>query len=366
MDKIFSEICNAYQLEGELKNVTRLKRGHINDTYRVDMDENGSEKSYLFQKVNSFVFKNPELIVKNVREVTAHIRRKLEAEGVDDVKRLVLKLYEQNGKGLYYTDAGDCWRVLSFVYNATTFDEFDEERLKAVGLGFGRFLALLSDYPCGNLYETIPDFHDTRKRFDTFFKAYRDDEKGRACQLREEAEYLRSVYCHADRFKELHLEGKIPLRVTHNDTKGNNIMIDVETGAPLAVIDLDTVMAGFAMHDFGDAVRYAANTAAEDEADLSKVSLDLNRYKALADGFLPPMLGKFTDVEIRNMPWGAILMTLEVGVRFLTDYLQGDIYFKIDYKDHNLVRGRNQLALAKDAMSKLGDMEDITENYLKN
>ena len=161
------------------------------------------------------------------------------------------------------------------------------------------------------------------------------------------------------------MEGKLPLRVTHNDTKGNNIMMDITTDEPLAVIDLDTVMPGFAMHDFGDAVRYAANTAAEDEKDLTKVSLDLERYKALADGFLPPMMGKFTDVEIRNMPWGVILITLETAVRFLTDYLQGDVYFKTEYEEHNLVRGRCQLALAKDAMKKLCDMEKITENYLK-
>lgn len=365
MDQLFGEICKAYELKGALYKWTRLKRGHINDTYRVDLLEDGNEKSYLFQKVNDFVFKKPELIVKNVKGVTAHIRCKMEAMGIPDVKRNVLKLYETNGKGLYYTADGQCWRVLSFVYNATTYDEFDLKKLGAIGRGFGVFLALLSDFPCGDLYETIPDFHNTPKRFDAFFKAYEADTEGRAANIAEDAEYIRSVACHADRFNKLYMEGKLPLRVTHNDTKGNNIMMDITTDEPLAVIDLDTVMPGFAMHDFGDAVRYAANTAAEDEKDLTKVSLDLERYKALADGFLPPMMGKFTDVEIRNMPWGVILITLETAVRFLTDYLQGDVYFKTEYEEHNLVRGRCQLALAKDAMKKLCDMEKITENYLK-
>lgn len=366
MEKVFSEICQAYKLRGELKRVTRLKRGHINDTYRVDFDEDGREKSYLFQRVNNYVFKEPELIVKNVREVTAHIRRKLEASGVSDIKRLVLKLYEHDGEGLYYTEDGECWRVMSFVYNATTYDEFDAAKLRAIGHGFGCFLAMLSDFPGGDLYETIPDFHNTKKRFDTFFKAYEADSMGRACNIKNEADYIRSVYCHADRFERLYMEGKIPLRVTHNDTKGNNIMIDETTGAPLAVIDLDTVMPGFAMYDFGDAVRYAANTAAEDEKDLTKVSLDLSRYEALVDGFFPEMMGKFTETEIRNMPWGAILITLETAVRFLTDYLEGDVYFKTSYPEHNLDRGRCQLALASDAMKKLGDLEKITEKYLKD
>ncbi len=366
MDKIFQQICDIYQLNGRLKSVTRLKRGHINDTFRVDLDVDGKEKSYLFQKVNVFVFKNPELIVKNVREVTAHMRRKLDVLGVPDAKRMVLKLYDHDGEGLYFAENGDCWRVLSFVYDATTYDEFNCELLVAIGRGFGTFLAMLSDFPCGDLYETIPRFHDTKKRFEDFFKAYAEDAVGRAADIKAEAEYIESVFCYADRFAEMYRRGEIPLRVTHNDTKGNNIMIDVSTGAPLAVIDLDTVMPGFAMHDFGDAVRYAANTAAEDETDLSKVSLDLERYSALAEGFIPPMLGKLSDIEIRNMPWGVILMTLENAVRFLTDYLQGDVYFKIAYPTHNLDRGRCQLALAKDALLKLENMEIITENYLKN
>lgn len=366
MDKIFQQICDIYRLKGTLKSVTRLKRGHINDTFRVNLDDNGKEKSYLFQKVNVFVFKNPELIVKNVREVTAHVRRKLEAAGISDAKRMVLKLYEHDGEGLYFTESGDCWRVLSFVYDATTYDEYDHDMLVNIGRGFGVFLAMLSDFPCGDLYETIPHFHDTKKRFDDFFAAYEADAVGRASEIREEAEYLRTLYCHADRFEQMYKRGEIPLRVTHNDTKGNNIMIDLKTGTPLAVIDLDTVMPGFAMYDFGDAVRYAANTAAEDEPDLSKVSLDLDRYAALAEGFIPPMLGKLTDTEIRNMPWGVILITFETAVRFLADYLQGDVYFKTSRPGHNLDRGRCQLALAKDAMSKLVDMEIMTENYLKN
>lgn len=362
--KIIREICKAYGLKGTFKNVSRLKRGHINETFCVNMDEDGREKTYLFQRVNHFVFKEPEQIIKNVHAVTDHVRRKLEAAGETDIKRKVIKLYTHDGESLYVTEDGDYWRVMSFVYNATTYDVFDNKLLRSVGYGFGRFLAMLSDFPGGDLYETIPNFHNTPMRYRALYKAFRDDPCGRADEIRAEVEYIRTTEQYADRFIDMYTKGKLPLRVTHNDTKGNNIMIDTSTGEPLAVIDLDTVMPGFAMNDFGDAVRFAANTAAEDEADLSKVSLDLERVKAFSDGFLPPMLGSFTDLEITNMPWGVILMTLETAVRFFTDYLEGDVYFKTDYPKHNLVRGRCQLALAKDAIAKLPDMERLIENYL--
>lgn len=361
---IIHDICKAYGLKGTLKSVSRLKRGHINETFRVDMDEDGQEKSYLFQRVNSYVFKKPEQIIKNVHAVTGHVRNKLEEAGENDIKRKVIKLYTYDGGSLYITENGDYWRVMSFVYNATTYDVFDNKLLRSVGYGFGRFLSMLSDFPGGDLYETIPNFHNTPKRYEAYFKAFKEDKMGRAKNIIEENKFIEETQKYASRFIDLYNKGKLPLRVTHNDTKGNNIMIDVDTGAPLAVIDLDTVMPGFAMNDFGDAVRFAANTSVEDEKDLTKVSLDLERYKALADGFLTPMKGKFTDLEIVNMPWGVILMTLEIAIRFLTDYLEGDVYFKTEYPDHNLVRGRCQLTLAKDAIEKLPDMEKITENYL--
>ncbi len=365
MDNVFNEICQAYGLKGTVKEVVPLKRGHINNTYRVDMDVDGKIRSYLFQRVNNYVFKKPELIIKNVQAVTSHVRRKLEEMGEPDVKRKVIRLYKNGDNCLYVTQSGEYWRVMTFVYNAATYDVYDNKMLEAVGRGFGRFLSMLSDFPGGDLYETIPNFHNTPLRFDTFFKAYDEDTSGRAAELCEEVEYLRTVYKHAYRFTDLYNQGKIPVRVTHNDTKGNNIMLDIRTGEPLAVIDLDTVMPGFTMTDFGDAVRFAANTAAEDEADLSKVSLDLDRYRAFAAGFLPPMMGKITNTEIKNMPWGVILMALELSVRFLTDYLEGDKYFKTSYPTHNLVRGRCQLALAKDALKKLEDMDNITEKYIQ-
>lgn len=365
MDNIFIEICKAYGLKGELIEVIPLKRGHINNTYRVDLDQDGKTKSYLFQRVNHYVFKKPELIIKNVQAVTSHVRRKLEEMGEPDVKRKVIRLYKHNDKSLYVTKNGEYWRVMTFVYNAATYDVFDNDMLRAVGKGFGRFIAMLSDFPGGDLYETIPNFHNTPLRFDALFRAYREDIKGRAAEISEEVEYLRTVYKYASRFNDLYNQGLIPLRVTHNDTKGNNIMIDVDTGEPLAVIDLDTVMPGFTMNDFGDAVRFAANTAVEDEPDITKVSLDLERYKAFAEGFLPYMTGKLTETEIKNMPWGVILMSLELSVRFLTDYLEGDVYFKTEYPTHNLVRGRCQLALAKDALKKLNDMDNITEKYIE-
>ena len=229
MDNIFIEICKAYGLKGELIEVIPLKRGHINNTYRVDLDQDGKTKSYLFQRVNHYVFKKPELIIKNVQAVTSHVRRKLEEMGEPDVKRKVIRLYKHNDKSLYVTKNGEYWRVMTFVYNAATYDVFDNDMLRAVGKGFGRFIAMLSDFPGGDLYETIPNFHNTPLRFDALFRAYREDIKGRAAEISEEVEYLRTVYKYASRFNDLYNQGLIPWRVTHNDTKGNNIMIDVAT-----------------------------------------------------------------------------------------------------------------------------------------
>ncbi len=365
MDEIFEKIGEAYHIQGKIISATQMKRGHINDTYCVDFNENGKVKSYLFQRINNFVFKEPEQIMKNVEQVTTHIRNKLELSDVADVKRLVMKPYRHDDGYLYVSDTGEYWRVMSFIFSATTYDEFDIPKLKAIGHGFGAFLAMLSDFPGGDLYETIPNFHNTKMRYEALYKSFRDDVFGRATEIAEDIQFIRTTDELAGRFQELYAQGKLPLRVTHNDTKGNNIMIDIATGAPLAVIDLDTVMPGFAMNDFGDAVRYAANTAAEDEPDISKVSLDMARFDALADGFLTPMAGKLTTTEIDNMPYGVVMMTLELAVRFFKDYLDGDVYFKISHPTHNLERARCQLALAKDMLTKLDEMKKITDKYLK-
>ena len=351
-------------MKGEIYSTSKLTRGHINDTYCVDMMENGEIRSYLVQRVNHHVFKSPENIMENVEAVTDHVRAKLIELGECDIKRKVLKIYRTlEGKSLFVDGEGNYWRVISFVFNAKCFDDYSEESLVAIGHGFGRFLALLSDFPGEGLHEIIKGFHDTPARFDALFDAAERDPLGRAAEVKEELDYLASVRHLASRFDDLRAEGKIPLRVTHNDTKGNNIMIDSESGEPLAVIDLDTVMPGYAMNDFGDAVRYAANTAAEDEKDLSKVSLDLGKYDALAQGFLSEMRGRISETEMENMPWGALLMTLELTARFLKDYLEGDLYFKTSREGHNLDRARCQLALAKDMQAKFDRMTALTKKH---
>lgn len=360
----FKSIIEAFGLKGEIFSCSKLTRGHINDTYCVDMMENGEIRSYLVQRVNHHVFKAPEDIMENVEAVTGHIRTKLSELGESDIKRKVLKIYRTlDGKSLFVDGEGNYWRVISFVYNAKCFDDYSVGNLIAIGHGFGRFLALLSDFPGEGLHEIIKGFHDTPARFNALFDAAERDPLGRAASVKEELDYLASVRPLASRFDELHAEGVLPYRVTHNDTKGNNIMIDSESGEPLAVIDLDTVMPGYAMNDFGDAVRYAANTAAEDERDLSKVSLDLEKYEALAKGFLPEMQGRISDAEMENMPWGALLMTLELTARFLTDYLEGDRYFKTAREGHNLDRARCQLALAKDMQAKFDKMVELTRKH---
>ena len=261
MYAIFEKIGELYHIEGKLQEVKKVKRGHINDTYCVDYLEDGRVKSYLFQRINNFVFKDPEQIMKNVEQVTTHIRHKLELAGKGDDKRQVMRPYKHDDGYLYVSETGEYWRVMSFIFNATTYDEFDIPRLKAIGYGFGNFLAYLTDFPGGDLFETIPNFHNTRMRYDAFYKSYRDNTDGRAEEIADEMQFIKTTYEFSGLFQELYNKGELPLRVTHNDTKGNNIMIDIATGEPLAVIDLDTVMPGFAMNDFGDAVRYAANTA---------------------------------------------------------------------------------------------------------
>lgn len=365
LNKTFEEICKAYRLKGEFFGYNVIKSGNINDTFTVHTDGDQGGRTYLVQRINHKVFLEPERIVSNVCRITDHIRLRMLADGERDIKRRVLKMYHTpDGEYIYRSEDENYWRVISFITNSCTFNSRPTEKIMHnAGVAFGEFQKNLSDFDASSLYETIPHFHDTVKRYEDFEKSISEDKAGRVALAKDEIAYLRSMSEYAGYFKNLAAQNKIKLRVTHNDTKCNNVMFDAGTGEPLAVIDLDTVMPGYAAYDFGDAVRFAANTAAEDEKDLSQVSLDTNMFTKFASGFVPQLYGNLDDEEISTLHMGALVVTLELATRFLGDYLNGDVYFKTAYGKHNLVRARCQIRLAQDIEKKLYELESIMKRF---
>lgn len=359
---LFETIIRDFGLEGDLVNVKYIGTGNINDTYSARTITPDGDREYILQRVNHRVFSQPERIAENVCKVTDHIENKLILAGVPDVRRRVLRYYrKQDGSYFHITSEGDYWRVLSCVYNAISVDFADIFHLRSAGIAFGEFQNYLSDFPADTLYETIPDFHNTKKRFADLRAAAKADIASRANEVREELDYLLSMEHEAVRLITLNEQGILPKRVVHNDTKCNNVMFDAVTGEHLAVIDLDTVMPGLVAYDFGDAVRFAANPGGEDNEDISKILLDLDYYKAFAEGFVPCLKGKITDEEIKTLPDGVLAITLELAARFLTDYLNGDVYFKCKKPFHNIIRTRAQIALAKDIFGKMLELRSGLE-----
>lgn len=359
---VFNRLMEVFPLKGRLVSYYSIKSGNINDTYSIVTDYNGSEKQYIVQRVNHRVFSDPEKIAGNVCLVTKHIEKKLRSRGVDDIRRRVVRYYQKKDGSFYHiTPDGSYWRVLSYVFDSCSHNQPDEKILRATGVAFGSFQEELSDFPAEMLFETIESFHDTEKRFADLFRAAKENRAGRLDEVAPELEFLAGKKQYASFFREMSERGEIPLRVVHNDTKCNNVMFDQTTGEPLAVIDLDTVMPGYVGYDFGDAVRFAANTASEDETDISRVSLDMKLYDAFAEGFVPQVLGMLTEPEITTLPDGVLAITLELAARFLTDYLNGDVYFKCKMERHNLVRTRVQIELAKDIERKMPLMREHLE-----
>ena len=299
--------------------------------------------------------------MQNIDLVTGHIRAK------QDATQVALHFHHTATGKNYYIDEDDAafWRLYTFI-PAIAYNECDDLTvLHNAGEAFGRFQQQLSDFDASLLFETIPDFHNTPKRLDTFFLHVGEDPLGRAAEIAVEIQRIRDCRDLASQLYEQYVAGELPLRVTHNDTKINNVLFDAATKRPLTVIDLDTVMPGLAMYDFGDAVRFAASTAAEDEQDLSRVSLDLDKYRAFAEGFIAPIRHALTQKELDSMALGAIAITAELASRFLDDYLLGDKYFKVNYPGHNAVRARCQLRLLDDMIRKYDDMRTIITDLAK-
>ena len=358
------EAIDGFKLPGELKECIRYGSGHINDTYRLTYETPQGTKRYILQRMSKSIFKKPVELMENVSGVTAWLRKKIIENG-GDPERETLTLVKSNDGLPYFVDStGEYWRVYLFIEGATCYDAVkDDNDFYQSAVAFGHFQRLLADYPAETLHETIKDFHNTPDRLEKFKKAVAVDICGRAASVQKEIDFIleREELTHA--LYDLQLDGRLPLRVTHNDTKLNNIMIDDETGKAICVIDLDTVMPGLTANDFGDSIRFGASTALEDEQDLSKVSCDLHLFDVYARGFIEGCGGALTDLEIDMLPMGAILMTFENGIRFLTDHLEGDHYYHIHREGHNLDRCRTQLTLVKDMQEKLPQMNAIIQKY---
>ncbi len=359
-----SELAEIFCLPGTIKEVNVINNGHINASYDVIMECDGVESRYVFQKLNIYVFKNPKQIMSNIEKITSHISEKLESEGKsrDSVMHFA---HLKNGKN-YFVDEQGFWRISEYVPNSITYNSCEDlDKLHSAGKAFGNFQVMLSDFDATELYETIPNFHNTRSRIAVLMRHANEDPCGRADEVQDELARIKKLKPLAVRFNELIDSQEMPIRVTHNDTKINNVLFDKDTGEAKTVIDLDTVMPGLVAHDFGDAIRFAANTAAEDEEDLSKVSLDINRFRAFAEGFIPELKQFLTPIEIKTMALGAFVMTVEVAVRFLDDYITGDQYFKTSYRGHNLVRARCQLKLAEEMYDRMGEMNKVISDVAK-
>ena len=357
-------VCRLFQIEGDYRFSTEIKNGLINKTYKVTFLRDGQDKNYILQRINTKVFSNPEKIMQNIVAVTSHIRRKIKATGVT-AKRLVLHYsFTKEGKSLIVDDGGYFWRCYRFIDDSIVYDGTgDLELIAETGRAFGNFQRQLDDFDADSLFESIPDFHNTKKRYEDLKQAISQDVRGRAKSVEKEIKELFDFFDDATELITMCENGILPRRVTHNDTKCNNVCFDIKTGKALAVLDLDTVMPGLCAYDFGDAVRFTCNEVLEDYKDISKVAINLDKYKAFTKGFLESTKNSLTKAEIDTLAQGAFAVTVELAVRFLTDYINGDVYFSPEYPEHNLVRARNQIALAKDMNAKKEILKGIVKFY---
>ena len=352
------ELISQFRIVGNPVVCIPHGNGHINDTFRVECD-NG--RWYTLQQINTTVFQNPVELMQNIQAVTAYLSMR-----VSDPREVLSLIPTRDDNTFVADDKGRYWRMFAFVRDSVCLDRVETpEQFYEGAVAFGRFQNRLADFPIGSLVETIPHFHDTPFRLAALQKAIREDVCGRVKSVESEIDFIlgREAFTHT--FTDLQERGELPLRVTHNDTKINNVLFDAATLRGLCVIDLDTVMPGLAVNDFGDAIRYGANTAAEDEPDTEKVHIHLPFYEAYMRGYLSTCSESLTQQEKELLPFGAKMMTLEVAIRFLMDYLMGDTYFKIHRPKQNLDRCRSQLALVRDMELHWDEMRHIAKEAEK-
>lgn len=352
------EIYTHFSIEADIE---PYGNGHINDTYLCE-----NTPRYILQKINSNVFKKPDEVMENIYKITKHLRKKIEAYGGNPDRETLTVIPTIDGKNFYKDSEDNYFRMYTFVENSLSYDFVENPiQLYHAGKAFGKFQNMLSDFPADELHETIIDFHNTPERVNQLLTAEKNDDAGRRASVEKELNFAKK---YAEKYANLICsglnDGSIKLRVTHNDTKLNNVLFDANTKEGLCVIDLDTVMPGSLLCDFGDALRFGASSSAEDETDLDKVYFDLEKFEQFAKGFLEEVASCLTEREIELLPYSALILTYECGIRFLADYLNGDKYFKIHRENHNLDRARNQFKLVYDIESKLEDMKKIVSNIL--
>ena len=353
-------IGDLFAIEGEFVTGKEIPSGHINTTYKATYRKSdGTEDSYILQRINDYVFKDPKAVMRNVEKVTRHINWKV-LRRLKDSAGQTLNLYPARGGRNYIDIPGDgIWRCYNYLAGTHTYDVVENTRQAyQAGFAFGSFQDLISDMNPDDIVETIPGFHHTRNRFNRLMEVAELDPQGRLSTCLPELEFIKAREQDVDRLLNLQERGVLPTRITHNDTKINNVLIDAATGKGICVIDLDTVMPGLSAYDFGDSIRTGANDCAEDEPDQSKVHFDLHLYEVFAKGYLSTAGASMSMAEKKSLAWGARLMTLECGIRFLTDYLEGDHYFHIARPDHNLDRARTQFTLVR-------QMEEVFDQMLE-
>ena len=347
------EISELFRIEGTYVGYEVIRIGNVNKTYEVKfIRPDGSPKSYLVQNVNTYAFRRPVELMENIDKVTEHIRAKKPGQ-------VALHFHHTADRKTYVIDGSNFWRMTNFIHSRTYNTVESMDIIRNAAMAFGEFQTQLADFDISQLVETIPGFHNTRQRYEKLIASVEADPKGRVAEVREELEWLMRVQDLACSLTDMQVEGKLPLRVTHNDTKINNVLFDPKDNSAMVVIDLDTVMPGLVGHDFGDAVRFAANVVAEDCPDADQAAMDMDIFRCFCEGFLAMTAKTLTQNELDTLALSCFCLTVELSTRFLADYIDGDLYFNISSPDHNLVRTRCQIALAKDMLAKMPRMEQI-------
>lgn len=366
---MIEEILTNYNIPGQLISIKKCNTGNINTTFIIEYDNNGNRQRYLIQKINTNIFKNPNVLMNNIYNVTKYLKTKMILD--KDTEHKVLELLKtKNGnllcKVINSENKEEYYRIYNYIENSISYnDSFDNRIVYNTGKAFGNFNRLLDDYPIETLEEIIKDFHDTKKRYKNFLKDIMSNKGKRVGEVYTDIFEIikRKKLCDVIT-KELK-NGSIPYRVTHNDTKINNVMINKTTGDYLAVIDLDTVMPGSLLFDYGDGIRSTASSVSEEETDLEKVKIDMERFKYYTEGYMSEMAEYITENEVKLMGESIIVITLELAMRFLNDYINGDEYFKIEYEHQNLYRARNQIELVKDIEKNMKEIKNYIDYCYK-
>ena len=356
-ERYLSQAVAAFEYSSPVTDVRPISSGHVNNTFCVHTAQG---TRYVLQRINSVAFHHPDEVMDNALRITEHLRREILCQGGDSERGALHFLSTKTGESFFTDPEGEVWRVYPFVERTICLQAAETPELfAAAARAFGKFQCMLQDFPADTLHETIPRFHDTPNRLSKLKEALAADRMGRAAEVQQELNFALSREKDCSVAMDALSRGELPLRVTHNDTKLNNVLLDEVSGEGVCVIDLDTVMPGLSINDFGDAIRFGANHCAEDEKDLSKVNFDLALFEIYTRGYLQGTNGSLTENELAYLPWGAKLMTLECGIRFLTDYLEGDVYFHTSYSGQNLDRCRTQFKLVADMEQQWSAMEDV-------